>query len=258
MTNHQSTLLRVLGLTKAYDSVTAVSNLTFELPAGQVLGVVGPNGAGKTTTMRCICGIIPPSEGLIEIDGVRLAEAPIEAKRRLAFVPADPMLFDYLTVREHLAFYARVFEVGDRRAQGEELLAQLDLAEKADHLPAALSRGMKQKLMVACALIHDPKLLIFDEPFTGLDPYAIVKVKQLLRQRADAGASVMVSSHLLAMTEDLVDSLLILRRGVCAAYGSRAALSADLEKLSGKGDLEAIFMHYTADASASVDAGAKA
>ena len=152
-------MIAVEGLTKLYGDVTAVSDLTFSVEPGKVMGLVGPNGAGKTTALRCISGIIPATHGRIGIGGHDLRDAPLEAKKLLAFFPDEPRLFDYLTVRQHLNFVARVYGVAHHEAIGQPLLEELEIADKADQLPGELSRGMKQKLAIACGLLHSPSVM---------------------------------------------------------------------------------------------------
>ena len=213
-------MIQVESLTKLYGKFVAVDNLSFAVNPGEVLGLVGPNGAGTTTTLRAIAGIHPPTEGTIKICGADLREEPVEAKRHLAFMPDEPRLFDYLTVEEHLQFIARIYGVADFRERMEPLLAELELADKRRALPAELSRGMKQKLMIACGFIHAPDVLIFDEPLTGLDPLGIRRMKESIVKRSQDGASVILSSHLLYLVEELCDTVLIIHNGKRAAYGT--------------------------------------
>lgn len=213
-------MIEVLNLTKSYDTLTAVDHLSFSVKEGEVLGLVGPNGAGKTTTLRALAGIHPPTEGTIRICGADLREEPVAAKKHLAFMPDEPRLFDYLTVEEHLQFVARIYGVADFRERMEPLLAEMELADKRRALPAELSRGMKQKLMIACGFIHTPDVLIFDEPLTGLDPLGIRRIKESIIKRAQDGASVILSSHLLHLVEELCHTVLIINNGKRAAYGT--------------------------------------
>ena len=162
-------MIEVVDLRKTYENHEAVRGLTFSVPPGEVLGLVGPNGAGKTTTMRCITGIIPPTAGRVLICGRDVQLDPVGAKQELAFIPDEPRLFEYLTVREHLAFVARLYGVKDPKPRAQALLEELELTGKEDALPNTLSRGMKQKLAIACGLIHEPRAIMFDEPLTGLD-----------------------------------------------------------------------------------------
>jgi len=242
--------LEVQGLGKVYGELRAVSELSFEVKPGEVLGLVGPNGAGKTSTLRCLAGIIPPTQGLIRVCGHGLAASPVEAKRALAFLPDEPRLFEYLTVREHLNFVARLYGVEGWEEKGRALLAELELEGKEDALPSELSRGMKQKLSIACGFLHDPRLILLDEPLTGLDPIGIRRMKESLRQRARAGTALVLSSHLLPLVEELCDRILVIAKGRKVALGSlteiRAQLGADGAGPAGA-TLEDVFIRITAE-----------
>jgi ABC-2 type transport system ATP-binding protein len=235
-------MIEVEGLVKAYESVTAVAGLSFRVARGEVLGLVGPNGAGKTTTLRCIAGILPPNAGLIRLGGFDLVTQPVESRRRLAFMPDEPRLFEYLTVGDHLAFTARMYGVADGEARARVLLDELELAGKERALPAELSRGMKQKLVVACGLLHDPEVLVFDEPLTGIDPGGIRKMKQTIVRRAAAGAAVIVSSHLLPLVEEICGRVLVLSRGKAVLMGTLDEIRANA---GGDASLEEIFLRVT-------------
>ena len=150
-------MIEAEALTKLYDKFVAVDHLSLTVRPGEVLGLVGQNGAGKTTTLRCLAGIIPPTSGLVRLGGHSLEKDPIAAKRELAFFSDEPRLFDYLTVEQHLAFVARIYQVADYRERARPLLEELEMADKTGVLPAELSRGMKQKLAIACGLIHSPE-----------------------------------------------------------------------------------------------------
>jgi ABC-2 type transport system ATP-binding protein len=211
-----------------------------------VLGLVGPNGAGKTTTLRAIAGIIAPTRGSISIAGFPLAAQPVEAKRRLAFIPDEPQLFEYLTVEEHLRFIGRMYGVADAPGRIPPLLEELELSEKNRSLPTELSRGMKQKLAIACGLLHDPAALILDEPLTGLDPSGIRRMRETIAARARAGAAVILSSHLLHLVEELCTKLLVIHHGRTIAYGAFDAIVAERPQLAGRG-LEDVFLALTSD-----------
>ena len=198
---------------KTYERTVAVAGLSFVVHGGEVLGLLGPNGAGKTTTMRAICGIIPPTHGRILVAGHDVAAEPVKAKRELAYVPDDPHLFDTLTVWEHLEFTASAYRVPSFQPAAERLLEQFELTEKRDTVAQELSRGMRQKVAICCAYLHEPKAILLDEPLTGLDPRGIRTMRESVRQRAAAGAAVVVSSHLLALVADLCTHLLILHHG---------------------------------------------
>jgi ABC-2 type transport system ATP-binding protein len=242
-------VLAVTDLRKSYDGLEAVRGLTFAVPPGEVLGLVGPNGAGKTSTLRCVAGILRPSAGRVEIEGIDLAADPVAAKRLLAFVPDEPHLFEYLTVEEHLRFVARLYRVADIEARAEPLLEELELTAKRRALPDELSRGMKQKLAIACALLHDPKVLLLDEPLTGLDPVGIRRMKATIAARARAGTAVVLSSHLLHLVEQLCTRLLVVRHGRMVAYGTVDEIVTARPELAGL-PLEELFVALTEDGDA--------
>jgi ABC-2 type transport system ATP-binding protein len=213
-------MIHVQGLSKLYGEFVALRDLTVSVPAGGVLGLVGPNGAGKTTTLRCLAGIIPPSQGTVAIGGHDIQTDSIAAKKLLAFFTDEPRLFDYLTVWQHLNFVARIYQVADWEKTGRELIAELELTDKADKLPGELSRGMKQKLAIACGLLHAPRVIFFDEPLTGLDPIGIRRMKDSILKRARDGSAIIISSHLLHLVEEICSHLLILKGGQMISYGT--------------------------------------
>ena len=234
-------MIEVAGLTKLYGDFPAVRDLSFSVAPGEVLGLVGPNGAGKTTTLRSIAGIIAPTSGRIEVAGVDLAADPVAAKRALAFVPDEPHLFEYLTVAEHLAFVARLYGVADAVARSAVLLDELELGDRQSSFPGELSRGMRQKLAIACGLLHDPRALLLDEPLTGLDPIGIRRMKATIARRAAAGAAVILSSHLLHLVEEVCTRVLVVVRGRIVAQGTVAGIVAERPELAGR-TLEEIFV----------------
>jgi ABC-2 type transport system ATP-binding protein len=238
-------MIEVQGLTKRYGGFSAVTDLSFSVGPGEVLGLVGPNGAGKTSTLRCIAGIIPSNGGSVRIAGNDLAVDPVAAKRALAFFPDEPRLFDYLTVRQHLAFVARVYQVEHHEALAKSLLEELELAGKADVLPGELSRGMKQKLVIACGLLHSPRVMFFDEPLTGLDPLGIRRMKDSIVRRARDGAAVVLSSHLLHLLQEVCTHVLILKKGMKVADGTLAEVVAQFSNGEANVGLEEIFIRAT-------------
>jgi ABC-2 type transport system ATP-binding protein len=236
-------VLEVTGLSKVYGELRAVSELGFQLQPGEVVGLVGPNGAGKTTTLRCLAGIIPPTTGRIRVAGFDLADDPVRAKNALAFLPDEPRLFDYLTVIEHLNLVARLYNVPDWRPKADALLAELELTEKRDQLPGELSRGMKQKLSIACGFLHQPRLILLDEPLTGLDPLGIRRMKESLRARAAAGATLLLSSHLLSLVEEISTRVLVIRGGRLVVFGTIDEIRAQLQAKGAS--LEELFIQIT-------------
>ena len=241
-------MIEAEGLTKYYGTVEALMDVSFQVEPGEILGLVGPNGAGKTTCLYLLAGLMPPSAGLVRIGGHLMIEEPIEAKRLLGLVPDEPMLFDYLTVAEHLEFVARMHGLKGVEERITRVLENLDLAEKRHDLPPKLSRGYKQRLALCCGLIHDPRAILLDEPLTGLDPGAIRRTKDALIERAKAGAAVILSSHQLALIEEMCDRILILREGRKAAFGSRAEIASLSPRLLADSSLEEIFLAVTESA----------
>jgi ABC-2 type transport system ATP-binding protein len=237
--------LEVQGLARSYGDFRAVEGLDFRVAPGEVLGLVGPNGAGKTTTLRCLAGILPPTAGTVRICGHDVQRAPVEAKQALAYLPDEPRLFEYLTVWEHLNFTARLYQVTDWEAEGRSLLETLELSGKESALPGELSRGMKQKLSIACGFLHRPALVLLDEPLTGLDPLGIRRMKEALRRRAESGAALVLSSHLLPLVEELCHRVLILAKGHQVAYGTVGEIRAQAGAPGGS--LEDLFLAITGD-----------
>ena len=237
-------MIEVEALTRLYGTFAAVTDLSFAVQPGEVVGMVGPNGAGKTTTLRTIVGIIRPTRGRIRIDGHDLLAEPVAAKAALAFVPDEPHLFDYLTVEEHLQFVARLYGVADAPAKIAALLEEVELADRRRALPDELSRGMKQKLAIACGLLHSPRALLLDEPLTGLDPGAIRRTKETIRRQAVQGTAVILSSHLLGLVEELCTRILVIDHGRLIASGTMAEIAAQRPELAGAG-LEDVFLALT-------------
>lgn len=239
---------------KTYRETVAVAGLSFQVEAGQILGLVGPNGAGKTTTLRAVAGIIPATRGRLLVAGHDIAIDPVAAKKRFAYIPDDPKLFDALTVAEHLEFVAVAYGVSGWADKVSRLLDQFELTEKKDALAQELSRGMRQKVAICCGYLHDPAAILFDEPLTGLDPRGIRTLKQSIVERAQAGAAIIISSHLLSLVEDLCTHLLILERGrsrFCGPVSEARALFADH---TGEASLEEVFFRVTEGVPAEADA----
>jgi len=237
--------IEIQDLVKTYDGSPAVDGLSLAVSGGEIVGLVGPNGAGKTTTLRCLAGILPPTSGRIAIAGHDLAAEPVEARRQLAFVPDEPRLFESLTVADHLKVVARLYGVLDGPERSRELLAQFELADRQNAFPAELSRGMKQKLMIAAALLHRPAALVLDEPLTGLDPGAIRRMKRTLLEQAASGTAVLVSSHLLALVQEICGRVVIVQRGKTVLAGTLEEIRAALPDLGADADLEEIFLRAT-------------
>ena len=238
-------ILEVTDYQKAYDGVIAVKGVSFGVQPGQILGVIGPNGAGKTTTMRAISALIPPTSGTLTVAGYDVEKSPVEVKRRLAYVPDDPRVFPHLTVEEHLAFTASAFRVRNADRKAAELLEAFRLDQKRKVTAKELSRGMRQKLAICCAYLYDPIAMLFDEPLTGLDPIGIRVLKQSIVDRAAAGAAVLVSSHLLAMVEDICTHILLIHKGEQRFFGTVAELKTRFRDRGNEASLEEIFFMAT-------------
>jgi len=233
--------LRLRGLCKTFDK-PAVDHLDLTVKAGELYALLGPNGAGKTTTLRMACGLLKPDAGSIEVFGIDALKDPIAAKRIVAWLPDEPMLYDKLTPMEYLQFIAGLWRVEPdlARDRAETLLKSLELWDQRGLRCEGFSRGMKQKTALAGALIHDPKLLILDEPLTGLDAAIARQVKDLLQERARAGATVILTTHILEVAERLSDRIGIIQRGKLLAEGDLDAL----RRRSGEtgGTLEDVFL----------------
>ncbi|MBM42255.1 MAG: ABC transporter ATP-binding protein [Acidobacteria bacterium] len=238
-------MIEITNLVKAYDGIKGVDGLSLRVEPGQILGLVGPNGAGKTTTLRCLAGIIPATSGRITIAGFDLRHRPTEARQCLAFVPDEPYLFDHLTVRDHLTLFARLYRVDDGQAHADTLLRDAALTGRELAFPTELSRGMKQKLVVACALLHRPRVLVLDEPLTGLDPAAMRQMKRTVRQTADNGAAIIISSHMLHLVEEVCDRVLIVNQGRTVLEGTLTEIRAELPDVDADADLETLFLRAT-------------
>ena len=249
-------MINVVGFSKCYEQFLAVDNLSFSIQPGQVLGLVGRNGAGKTTTLRSINGIIPPSQGTIEVDGFSIDTNPIELKQRTAYVPDDPQLFEDLTVEQHLRFQASVYQISDPAAEISRLLQMFELEPKRHNAASSLSRGMRQKLAICCAYLQQPKALLLDEPMTGLDPQGIRVLKQSIKEQAERGAAVIISSHLLAMVEDICSHVMVLDCGKTKFLGELAELQEQFagDQTRDNQSLEQAFFSALGDAQGAVDA----
>lgn len=237
-------MIQVEGLTKLYGEFVAVNELSFSVKAGEVMGLVGPNGAGKTSTLRCLGGIIPPTRGTVRVCDHDIMKDPIAAKKELAFFTDEPRLFDYLTVQQHLNFIARIYQVSNYEALAGPLLEELEIADKKDALPGELSRGMKQKLVIACGLLHSPKVIFFDEPLTGLDPMGIRRMKDSILKRAREGAAIIISSHLLHLVQEICSHILILKNGRKVIDGTIAEIRRRFSEQP-DANLEEIFFRAT-------------
>jgi ABC-2 type transport system ATP-binding protein len=236
--------LVVEALTKSYDGRTAVDRLSFHVQAGAILGLVGPNGAGKTTTLRSICGVLPIKEGRVLVCGRDVSSEETAAKQRLCWVPDDPQPFDSLTVGEHLEFTAALYALRDWRPRAEDLLTRFELADRRGALGGELSRGMRQKLAFCCAWLPRPRLVLLDEPLSGLDPRGIRSAKGAIRELAAEGTAVILSSHLLTLIEELAARILILDHGRKVFEGTLTE-ARSAARASEHSSLEEVFLAVT-------------
>lgn len=241
-------MIEAVGLTKRYGSsgVAAVDDLHLSLPQGELFGFLGENGAGKTTTIKMLTGLIPPTTGVARIGGHDVRREPLAAKRLIGYIPDNPYLYDRLTGREFLRFLADLYGVPAGRARDarmEDLLALFDLDAKADAPIGGYSRGMRQKIALAGALLHDPRALFLDEPTVGLDPKSTRLLRDVLRALAGRGVTVFLSTHVLEVASGLCDRIGILHRGRLVALGTPAALTG-----GGERTLEEAFLSLTGGA----------
>jgi ABC-2 type transport system ATP-binding protein len=241
-------MLRLQGLRKSYGDFVALHGLDLAIAAGEILALLGPNGAGKSTAVKCVVGLLRPDAGTVHVDGVDALQQPQGARRRIGYLPEVARLHEALTPWEYLLLKGRLFDLEDAkiRATGERLLAGFDLLDRADEPMTAFSKGMLQKVSIAGALLTGPKLLVFDEPLSGLDVNAALLVKGLLRALADSGRAILFSSHVMDVVERLCDRIAILDGGRVVATGTFEELSRELRG----GSLESIFASLTGDGDA--------
>jgi ABC-2 type transport system ATP-binding protein len=239
-------MIELANVTKQYGVKRAVDRLTLSVPAGELFAFLGPNGAGKTTTIKLLCGLLFPTGGTVAVGGFDLARDGDAARRLIAYVPDTPFLYEKLTGREFLQFIADMYglapDYGRRRS--EEVIELFRLAEFVDDLTERYSHGMRQRTVFAAALLHDPKVLIVDEPTVGLDPKSIRLLKDLLRQQADGGTTVFLSTHSLDIAQELADRIGIIDRGRLIGCGTLESLRKQAEHT---GNLEEVFLTLTAE-----------
>ncbi|MFT5685235.1 MAG: ABC-2 type transport system ATP-binding protein [Myxococcota bacterium] len=236
-------MIQMTGVQKRYADFQALHPLDLHVKRGEVFGFLGPNGAGKTTTIRMLAGVLVPTTGTITIDGINIIDQPVEARRRVGYIPDRPYLYEKLTAREFLQFIGGVYRIDPDqiRERGDALLAENDLLTRADELIEAYSHGMKQRLVLSAALLHRPKLLIVDEPMVGLDPHGARRIKDKLREIADTGRTVFLSTHSLDVAQEVCDRVGILFRGRLVALDDIATLLSSRDS----GDLEQVFLRIT-------------
>lgn len=238
-------MIELKNLTKRFGNVVAVNRLNLSVSKGEIFGFIGPNGAGKTTTLRMMGGVLAPTEGSVVIDGLNMAGEPEKAKKRIGFIPDRPFLYEKLTGMEFLRFTADLYEIKDDlfRKKSEEVLKKFLLYDWGDELIESYSHGMKQRLIISAAILHDPKVIVVDEPMVGLDPAGIKMVKGLIRDLAQKGTTLFMSTHTLAMAEDVCNRIGIIHKGVLIAIGTIEELKRRAQVQ--EGDLEEVFLILT-------------
>jgi ABC-2 type transport system ATP-binding protein len=230
-------MLRIENVTKTYGDKKAVDNLSLHIQSGEIYGFIGHNGAGKTTTLKSCCGILQFDQGDIYIDGISIKDKPLECKRKLAYIPDNPDLYEFLSGIKYLNFIADVYGVSkkDREVRIKRYADMFELTGDLAQPISAYSHGMKQKLAVISALIHEPKLILMDEPFVGLDPKASHILKEIMREICDKGGAIFFSTHVLEVAEKMCDKVAIIKNGRLVASGS-------MEEVKGNESLESVFL----------------
>jgi ABC-2 type transport system ATP-binding protein len=232
------------GVRKSYGRTLAVRNLSLEIPRGELFAFLGPNGAGKTTTIKMIVGLLRPDEGYVAVCGHAIGSNGVAAKARLAYVPDQPFIYDKLTGREFLYFVAEMFGITTQQRDRKlnTLIRRLDIGEFLDHLTESYSHGMKQKVVLAAALLHEPVVLVIDEPMVGLDPRTVRSVKNLFTEHTRGGGTIFMSTHTLEIAETLADRIGIIHRGELIALGTLDQLKTQAQR---EHSLEDVFLQLT-------------
>lgn len=234
-------MLEINNLTKTYDKKKAVDDLTLTIESGEIYGFIGHNGAGKTTTIKAVAGILDFDGGDIKIDGISVKEQPVECKKRIAYIPDNPDLYEFMTGIAYLNFVADVFGVSsfDRKQRIAKYANAFELTKDLGGIISSYSHGMKQKLAIISAWIHEPKLIIMDEPFVGLDPKAAHLLKQMMREKCNEGGAIFFSTHVLETAEKLCDKVAIIKAGKLIKCGAT-------EEIKGDESLESVFLELEA------------
>ena len=238
-------MIELRNLSKHFGKVIAVNHLNLSVSKGEIFGFIGPNGAGKTTTLRMMGGVLAPTEGSVIIDGINMADEPKEAKQRIGFIPDRPFLYEKLTGMEFLRFTADLFgmQEGLFHQKSEQVLKQFSLYDWGDELIESYSHGMKQRLIISAAILHDPKVIVVDEPMVGLDPAGMRMVRGLFINLARKGTTIFMSTHTLSVAEDVCDRIGIIHKGLLIATGTTEELR--LRAQIQEGDLEEVFLILT-------------
>lgn len=230
-------MLQIQHLTKTYGAKKAVDDLCLHIAPGEIYGFIGHNGAGKTTTLKAVAGILPFDAGEVLIEGRSIRQAPLDCKQRMAYIPDNPDLYDFMTGAQYLSFIADVFRVGadERQARIREYAQRFELTDDLAQPIAAYSHGMKQKLAILAAWLHQPRLILMDEPFVGLDPRAAHLLKGMMREMCDQGGAIFFSTHVLEVAEKLCDRVAIIK-------GGRLIRCGTMEEVKGDASLEQVFL----------------
>jgi ABC-2 type transport system ATP-binding protein len=242
-------MIELKDLTKTYGGFPAVDDLNLCVKKGEVFGFIGPNGAGKTTTIKMMGGILEPTRGTVKIAGINMQKAPEKAKSKIGFIPDRPYLYEKLTGMEFLRFTADLYGVSEEAFEKTaiKILKDFSLEEWADELVESYSHGMKQRLIMSAALLHDPEVIIVDEPMVGLDPAAIIMVKNLFRRLAGRGATIFMSTHTLKVAEETCDRIGVINKGRLIAMGTTQELQREANIT--EADIERVFLNLTNNAS---------
>ncbi len=238
-------MIELKNLSKKYGNLLAVDNLELMVSKGEIFGFIGPNGAGKTTTINMMGGVLAPTSGAVMICGINMADQPEQAKRKIGFIPDRPYLYEKLTGMEFLKFIADLYDVDEDTffKKSQEKLDMFFLSDRSNELIESYSHGMKQRLIMAAALLHDPEVIVVDEPMVGLDPLAIKIVKNLFKHLANEGVTIFMSTHTLKVAEDICDKIGVIHKGTLIASGTYEELRRDVHYE--RADLEEIFIRLT-------------
>ncbi|MEJ0088524.1 MAG: ABC transporter ATP-binding protein [Limisphaerales bacterium] len=238
-------MIELVNLVKKFGDLTAVSDISLTIPRGEFFAMLGPNAAGKTTTLKLLAGLMKPTSGVARVCGFDMQLEPLEARRRIAYVPDFPFLYDKLTAWEFFRFTGQLFQMADAKIQSnaQELIARFHLGDYVNRPLEGLSHGTRQRVAIVSALLHDPEVFVIDEPMVGLDPQHARVVKDVFKERSQAGVTVLVSTHQLSIAEEMADRIGIMHGGKLVAVGNRD----ELRRQSGNsGQLEEIFLSVTA------------
>ena len=238
-------MIEIINLTKRYGNITAVSNISLTIPNGQFFGFLGPNGAGKTTTIKTIVGLLKPTSGTVKVDGFDVQKQPIQAKHVVGFIPDKPYIYEKLTGKEFLQFSAGLYQVNPKEVDERiaQLLETFELTDWTNELIESYSHGMRQKLVMSSALIHQPKVIVVDEPMVGLDPKGARLVKKIFKEICTKGTTIFMSTHTLEIAEQMCDHIAIIQKGQIIAQGAVEELR-QIAKTS-MTSLEEIFLELT-------------